>query len=55
MIVIDDEIAPGAPTHASEPSKAQKPKKLVLAVPVAPTSTLQELWKEADEVCLQDQ
>ena len=31
------------------------PKKLVLAVPVAPTSTVAELHREADDViCLED-
>jgi len=35
--------------------RQQKPKKLVLAVPVAPTSSLSELREEADEiVCLED-
>ena len=33
----------------------QNPAKLVVAVPVAPTSTLAELRREADEiVCLHD-
>jgi predicted phosphoribosyltransferase len=33
----------------------RKPKKLVLAVPVAPTESLRELQEEVDEiVCLED-
>jgi putative phosphoribosyl transferase len=33
----------------------RNPRRLVLAVPVAPTSTLQELREEVDEiVCLED-
>lgn len=55
-IVVDDGIATGATTRAALRSVRQYgPKKLVLAVPVAPTSTLAELRDEADEiVCLED-
>lgn len=55
-IVIDDGIATGATTRAAlKATRMRKPKKLVLAVPVAPTSTLAELRDEADEiVCLED-
>jgi predicted phosphoribosyltransferase len=55
-IVIDDGIATGATTRAAlQAIRMRKPKLLVLAVPVAPTSTLDELRHEADEVvCLED-
>ena len=56
VIVIDDGIATGATTRAAlRAVRQQQPKKLVLAVPVAPTSSLSELREEADEiVCLED-
>jgi putative phosphoribosyl transferase len=56
VIVVDDGIATGATTRAAlRAVRKQKPKKLILAVPVAPTSTLSELRDEADEiVCLED-
>jgi predicted phosphoribosyltransferase len=55
-IVIDDGIATGATVRAAlRAVRRQKPKKLVLGVPVAPTSTLVELRDEADEIaCLED-
>jgi predicted phosphoribosyltransferase len=55
-IVVDDGIATGATTRAALRSVRQfGPKKLVLAVPVAPTSTIAELRDEVDEiVCLED-
>jgi putative phosphoribosyl transferase len=55
-IVVDDGIATGATTRAALRSVRQLgPRKLVLAVPVAPTSTLAELRDEADEiVCIED-
>jgi predicted phosphoribosyltransferase len=55
-IVVDDGIATGATTRAAlRAVRAQKPKRLVLAVPVAPTESLRELRDEADEiVCLED-
>jgi predicted phosphoribosyltransferase len=55
-IVVDDGIATGATTRAALRSVRQfGPKKLVLAVPVAPSSTIAELRDEADEiVCLED-
>jgi predicted phosphoribosyltransferase len=54
-IVVDDGIATGATTRAAlRATRIRNPKKLVLAVPVAPTSTLDELRGEADDiVCLQ--
>ncbi len=56
IIVIDDGIATGATTRAAlQASRLRKPSKLVLAVPVAPTDTLEKLRGEADEVvCLED-
>ena len=55
VIVVDDGVATGATTRAAlRAIRKRSPKKLVLAVPVAPTSTLAELEGEADEiVCLQ--
>jgi putative phosphoribosyl transferase len=55
VIVVDDGIATGATTRvALEAIREQGPRKLVLAVPVAPTMTLEELSTAADEiVCLQ--
>ena len=55
-IVIDDGIATGATMRAAlRVTRIRNPKKLVLAVRVAPTSTLGELRGEADDiVCLKD-
>ncbi len=55
-IVIDDGIATGATTRAAlRATRMRNPKKLVLAVPVAPTDSLAELRSDADEiVCLED-
>ena len=54
-IVVDDGIATGATTRAAlRAVRARGPKKLVLAVPVAPTETLDAMRGEADEiVCLE--
>jgi putative phosphoribosyl transferase len=56
VIVVDDGIATGATVRAALQSiRPRGPKRLVLAVPVAPTNTLSELAEEADEiVCLED-
>ena len=55
-IVIDDGIATGATTRAAlRATRMRNPKRLVLAVPVAPTESLDELRGEADDiVCLED-
>jgi putative phosphoribosyl transferase len=55
-IVIDDGIATGATTRAAlRATRMRNPKKLVLAVPVAPTASLATMREEADEVvCLED-
>lgn len=55
-IVIDDGIATGATMRAAlRATRMRNPKKLVLAVPVAPTDTLAAMRREADEiVCLED-
>jgi putative phosphoribosyl transferase len=52
-IVIDDGIATGATIRAAlRATRVRKPKKLVVAVPVAPTESLEEL--RADEiVCIE--
>ena len=50
-IVIDDGIATGATTRAGlRATRMRNPKRLVLAVPVAPTDTINELRSEADDV-----
>lgn len=53
-ILIDDGIATGATMRAALRSvRRADPKRLVLAVPVAPPDTISELMTEADEVvCL---
>lgn len=53
-IVIDDGIATGATMRAAlRAVRRRVPKRLVLAVPVAPADTLEDLRSEADEtVCL---
>jgi putative phosphoribosyl transferase len=55
-IVIDDGIATGATTRAAlRATRMRHPKRLVLAVPVAPGDSLSELRREADDlVCLED-
>ncbi len=55
-IVIDDGIATGATTRAAlRATRLRNPKKLVLAVPVAPTDSLAALRSDVDEiVCLED-
>jgi len=55
-IVIDDGIATGATTRAAlQATRMHNPKKLVLAVPVAPTDSLAALRNDADDVvCLED-
>ena len=56
VIIIDDGVATGATTRAAlRAIRARKPRKLILAVPVAPTPSLTELREDADEVvCLED-
>jgi putative phosphoribosyl transferase len=56
VIVVDDGIATGATTRAGlRALRQRKPRRLVLAVPVAPTDSLRELRREADDVvCLED-
>ena len=55
-IVIDDGVATGATTRAAlRATRMRKPKRLVLAVPVAPTDSLPALYGDADDVvCLED-
>jgi predicted phosphoribosyltransferase len=56
VIVIDDGVATGATTRAAlRATRMRNPKRLVLAVPVAPTESLAAMREEADEVvCLED-
>ncbi len=55
-IVVDDGVATGATTRAAlRATRMRNPKRLVLAIPVAPTDTVAELRNEADDVvCLED-
>ncbi|MDO8431012.1 MAG: phosphoribosyltransferase family protein [Candidatus Binatus sp.] len=55
VILVDDGIATGSSARAAlRGVRRQKPKRLVLAVPVAPTETIEALRSEADEiVCLE--
>ena len=55
VIMIDDGIATGATVRAALRSiRRQKPKQLILAVPVAPSAVLSDLRGEADAiVCLE--
>lgn len=54
VIVVDDGIATGATMRAAlRAIRRAGPKRIVLAVPVAPAETVEELAEEADEiVCL---
>jgi predicted phosphoribosyltransferase len=54
-IVIDDGVATGATTRAAlRATRMRNPRRLVLAVPVAPTDHLDELRADADDVvCLE--
>ncbi len=54
-IVIDDGIATGATTRAAlRAARRAQPKRLLLAVPVAPIDTLAELQGEANDIlCLE--
>jgi predicted phosphoribosyltransferase len=54
VIVVDDGIATGATARAALSAiRRQVPRRLVLAVPVAPSSTLDELCAASDDiVCL---
>jgi putative phosphoribosyl transferase len=55
-IVVDDGIATGATMRAAlQATRMRKPKKLVLAVPVAPTETVAALrWDADDVICLEE-
>jgi predicted phosphoribosyltransferase len=56
VIVVDDGIATGATTRAAlQAIRMRKPRKLVLAIPVAPTDTLSKLRDDVDDlICLED-
>ncbi len=50
-IVVDDGLATGATMRAAlRAIRIRKPKRLVMAVPVAPTDTLAEMAQEADDI-----
>jgi predicted phosphoribosyltransferase len=55
-IVVDDGVATGATTRAAlRATRMRSPKWLVLAIPVAPTESLDALRSDADDVvCLED-
>jgi len=51
ILLVDDGIATGATMFAAAQwVKKQKPKKLIIAVPVGPTETIDKLKEVADEV-----
>lgn len=51
VILVDDGIATGASMHAAvEAVRVHRPARTVVAVPVAPASSLEELWSVADAV-----
>lgn len=54
-IVVDDGIATGATTKAAlRAIRLRHPRKLILAVPVGPTDTIEAMQDEADEIlCLE--
>jgi putative phosphoribosyl transferase len=54
VIVVDDGVATGATVRAGlRAIRSRKPDRLILAVPVAPLSIVQELQTEVDElICL---
>jgi predicted phosphoribosyltransferase len=56
VIVVDDGIATGATTRAAlRATRMRHPKRLILAVPVAPVEAATAMRKEADEViCLEE-
>jgi putative phosphoribosyl transferase len=56
VIVVDDGIATGATTRAAlQAVRLRRPRKLVLAIPVAPTDTLRRIEDAADEIdCLEN-
>ncbi len=55
VIIIDDGIATGATIRAAlKATRMRNPGKLILAIPVAPAESLEELQGDADEiVCLE--
>jgi predicted phosphoribosyltransferase len=55
VIIVDDGLATGYTALASVNAvKQEKPRKIVLAVPVAPTDACERLLKEVDEIiCLE--
>lgn len=55
VIVVDDGIATGSSVRAAlRGVRRQKPKRLILAIPVAPAESVEALRSEADEiVCLE--
>lgn len=51
LILVDDGLATGSTMHAAVAALRQgQPARIVVAIPVAPPSTLDEFAKEADEV-----
>lgn len=51
LILVDDGLATGSTMHAAVAAlRQQQPAKIVVAIPVAPLSALQEFASDADEV-----
>ena len=54
VVVVDDGVATGSTARAAcQVAKAQGAARVVLAVPVAPASTVEELEREAEVVCVE--
>jgi predicted phosphoribosyltransferase len=52
IILVDDGLATGSTMRAAAAAlREQQPERLIVAVPVAPSSTCAELSREVDEVC----
>ncbi len=54
VIIVDDGLATGSTMRAAiQFVKREKPKEIVIAVPVAPPDSIERVWSEADKViCL---
>ena len=55
LVLVDDGIATGASVRAALAAlRRKRPRRLILAVPVAPADTVEQLMQQVDEVvCLE--